>query len=495
VRFAARSVTGSAAATALAGAIGLCGCAVGPDYRRPQVATPPAYAEAASTQRTALSSGDADISAWWTQFEDPILNRLIERALVDSLTLEAAASRIREARLEEVQTAAAGYPSVSATGSALAYRSNRDSSGGAGLTLPSHLDLYSAGFDATWEVDLFGATRRAVEQARANTEASLWARRDGEVSITAEIANDYLTLRSLQARIAVATAALARQKDLFELIQARRRAGIVTDLDVHQQTTLVATSAAQIPSLDAEARSRIHALGVLLGAAPETLQGELTGGVATIPPPPPTLPLGLPSELLLRRPDIREAERRLAASNAQIGVKTASFYPKLNLVGLTSFAAMSLSDFFSSRNLMAAALGMASEPVFDAGRNRAALAAATEERTQAELAYRAAVLGALRDVEDALARHAAEESRRESLLAAVDAAHGSLAIAQDQYRTGLVTFVNVLQAQSALLNAEDQLIQSDAAVVTDLVAIYKALGGGWASERVLTVCKNNQAGC
>ena len=334
-----------------------------------------------------------------------------------------------------------------------------------------------------------------MEKARADTEASLWARRDGEVSITAEIANDYLTLRALQARIAVTTAALARQKDLFELIQARRRAGMVTDLDVHQQSTLVATSAAQIPPLDAEARAQIHALGVLLGAAPEALQDELSGGDATIPPPPPTLPLGLPSELLLRRPDIREAERRLAASNAQVGVKTASFYPKLNLVGLTSFAAMSLSDFLSSRNLMAAALGMASEPVFDAGRNRAAVSAAMEERAQAELAYRASVLGALRDVEDALARHAAEENRRVSLLAAVDAARGTLAIAQDQYRTGLVSFINVLQAQYALLNAEDQLTQSGALVVTDLVAIYKALGGGWSSQEVAPGCKNKQPGC
>jgi len=488
VRSAAKSVTGCS----LIAAVWLSGCTVGPSYRQPQIAAPPAYVEAVSTARTVVSAGDSGLSGWWAQFDDPTLTGLIDRALASSPTLEAATSRIREARLKEIETAAVEYPNVNAIGSAVTLRSNGESgssgggstssgSGGSGLVIPSRLNLYSAGFDASWEADLFGATRRAMEEATANTEANVWAKRDGEVSLTAEIANDYLMLRALQARISVGNAELERQKDLFVLIQARRTAGFVTNLDVNQQTTLVATAAAQIPQLEAEARVRIHSLGVLLGEPPEALEHELVTSVGAIPRPPPTLPLGLPSELLLRRPDIREAERRLAASNAAVGVKTAVFYPKINLIGFVGFAGLSLGDLFSGQNFLTAALGMASEPVFDAGRNRATLAEAKEERTQAELAYRIAVLGALRDVEDALARYQAEETRRESLLKSVSAADGTLAIAQDQYHTGFVTFINVLQAQYALLNAEDQLTQSDALVVTDLVAIYKALGGGWST--------------
>jgi NodT family efflux transporter outer membrane factor (OMF) lipoprotein len=470
-------------------AAGLGGCTVGPDYRRPVIATPAVYAEADAAATAPLSAEDADISAWWTRFDDPTLTRLIARALADSLTLEAAASRIRQARSQEIRVGAAAYPSISATGSALGYRSNASagssstsssggSSGGSTLALPSRLNLYSVGFDASWEVDLFGATRRAEEGARANTEAMEWARRDGEVSLTAEIASDYFALRALQARLAVSNTALDRQNDLFVLVQARRRAGFVTLLDVDQQSTLVASTAAQMPPLDAEARVRIHALGVLLGQTPEALQEELAGG-GVIPPVPAALPLGLPSELLRRRPDVRLAERRLAASSAQVGVAQASFFPKLDLLGLTSFAGMTLSHLLSSQNLMAAGVGLVSEPVFDAGRNRAAFEVAKEERVQADLAYRVAVLGALRDVEDALVRYRGEASRRESLGASVGAAQRSLSIARDQYQAGTVTFINVLQAQRALLDAQDQCIQSDALTVTDLVAVYKALGGGW----------------
>lgn len=467
-------------------AAALAACTVGPDYRQPEIATPAAFAEAAGADRTAISPADADLSAWWTQFNDPRLTSLVARALAGSPTLEQARSRVREARLKEIERGAAEYPRLSASGNAAAIRSNRPSpsrtAGGpppTGLTIPSSLNFYSAGFDASWEVDVFGGTRRAVEGAKADTAASLWARRDGEVSLAAEVANDYLTLRALQARHAIGQAELERQRDLFTLVQARRRAGFVTGLDVNQQATEVATAASQLPQLDAEAKAQIHALGVLIGETPEALTAELAPTGAAIPPPPPTLPVGLPSELLRRRPDIREAERRLAASNAQIGVATAALYPKLNLYLLPSFASMSLGDLFSSQSLTAVGLGTLSQPIFDAGRSRAAVGAAREENRQALLAYQIAVLAALRDVEDALIRYRSAESRRESLSAAVDAAQGSLTIAEDQYRTGFVTFINVLQAQNALLNARDQLTQSRAQVASDLVAIYKALGGGW----------------
>lgn len=469
-------------------------CTVGPNYRAPSLPTPSSFAEARSTTRLAITPADADLSMWWTQFGDPQLNALVTEALKDNPDIATAASRVREARGRETIASAAEYPTLSGSTNAITLNSNRPSASSAaagagssssqstlGLPIPSHLNLYSAGFDASWELDLFGGTRRSIEEARANTDAYRWAERDTRVTLVSEVANDYLTLRALQARIAVGQAELQRQKDLFTLIAARRKSGFVTDLDVNQQSTQVATAAAQIPQLDAQAKAEIHAIGVLLGQPPEALTVRLAPTGAALPPPPPTLPTGLPSELLRRRPDIREAERRLAASNAAIGVQTAALYPKVNLIGLASFAGMSLDNLFSHQNLTSIGVAMASVPIFDAGRTRASIRVAREENVQAGIAYRTTILVALREVEDALARYTAEESRRTSLTQSVESAKNSLKIAQDQYRTGFVTFINVLSAENAVLNAEDQLTQSNAQVATDLVSIYKALGGGWAS--------------
>jgi NodT family efflux transporter outer membrane factor (OMF) lipoprotein len=472
----------------------LSACTVGPNYVPPQTASPPVFAEAASTQRTAILPASADLSAWWTGLNDPILNELIRRALADNPDLQTAASRVREARQQVRITAAAELPTINGSGNAVTVNSDRKSAGAssaagstaasglAGLSIPSHLNLYSVGFDATWELDLFGGARRSIEAAKANVEAAEWARRDGQVSLMAEVANDYLTLRALQVRIAIGQAELKRQQDLFTLIRARRLSGFVTNLDVNQQTGQVAAAAAQIPQLDAQARGQIHALGVLVGQQPEYLTATLQPlppGAVALPPPPPTLPVGLPSDLLRRRPDIREAERRLAAANAEIGVQEAALYPSVNLLGLGSFAGMSLDNLFSHQNLQSVGLASVSLPIFNAGKTRASIAVAKEERTQALLNYQKTVLGAFRDVEDALARYASEDTRRTSLAQSVDAAANSLTIAQDQYKTGLVTFINVLQAENALLNSRDELAQSDAQALSDLVSVYKALGGGW----------------
>jgi outer membrane protein, multidrug efflux system len=479
------------ARVAVAAVIG--GCAVGPNYHHAPIEVPVAYKEAMSTQRTATVADAGDLSGWWSQFNDPVLDDLVRRALANSLDLQAAVSRVRAARLQERESRAAEYPTVSAAVDALTFNTNRGSgsppsgaSGSAaaapsGFTLPSHLNLFAAGLDATWELDLFGGARRSVEAAKANSEAALWSRRDGEVSLIAEVANDYLTLRAVQIRIAVGRSELDRQKGVFELISARRQAGFVTSLDVNQQTNVVETAASQLPQLEVQARVQLHSLAVLLGESPDALDELLAPTAATMPPPPPSLPTGLPSDLLRRRPDLREAERRVAASSAQIGVAVADRFPKLNLIGLASFAGTSIDRLFSSQDFATAAVGMGSAPLFDAGRRGAAAGVAREQNVQASLAYRKAVLGAIRDVEDALARYGSEETRREALARSVDAAKSSLSISQDQYKTGFVTFINVLQAENALLNAEDQLTQSDAQVLTDLVAIYKALGGGWST--------------
>lgn len=466
-------------------ALGLAACTVGPTYQKLALPTPAAFSGRATTTGAVA---DGDLAQWWRTFDDPVLNGLIQRALADNLDLETAVSRVRQARAQLTTARATEWPSVNASGNAVDFHSNHGSSGGGstgggsgalGLPIPSDLHLYSAGFDASWEVDLFGGGRRQIEAAKASVEAAQWGRRDVQVSLTAEVASDYLALRLAQARLALGREELQRQKDLYAAIAARRKTGFVTNLDVNQQTVQVETAAAQLPELEAAAQTQVHAIAILLGQTPESM-----GDLLQAPPPnptmaPPVLPPGLPSDLLQRRPDVRVAERRLAAANAQVGVQVANQFPKLNLLGLASFAGTDLSGLFSSDNLSTVGVGMLTQPIFDAGKLRAGVRAAKEERAQALLAYRKAGLAALQDVEDALSRHAADEARRASLARSLISSQNSLAIARDQYQVGLQPFIDVIQAENAELNARDQLAQADSQVQTDLVALYKALGGGW----------------
>jgi len=469
-------------------------CTVGPDYREPEFPTPPAYQDIPTAAEAPFSrpvSGQADLSQWWGQFQDAELQRLIGQALAANLDLMSAASRIRQAREQEIVQGAAGLPNVNATAAAVRLHSNSNplaklgaggnGNGGAADNAPSggtDLKLYSAGFDASWEIDVFGGVRRGVEAARANSEAALWALRDGEVSLTAEVANDYLTLRATQRRIAIVESELQRQRDTLGLISARAATGFVTELDVNQQSAQVAATAAQLPPLEAQSRALVHALSILLGQQPEAMAAELQAAGA-IPPVPASLPIGLPSDLLRRRPDVREAERRLAAATAQVGVAVAQLYPKFNLLALASFAGSSLGNLFSADNLSEAGAGLVSWPIFTGGKSQANVEISREQLNQAYLAYQQSVLKALQDSEDSLARFSAEQQRLASLQSSIAAANSSFTIAQQQYVAGLTDYLSVLTAQTTLLNLQDQVAQSQAALAADLVALYKALGGGW----------------
>jgi outer membrane protein, multidrug efflux system len=301
---------------------------------------------------------------------------------------------------------------------------------------------------------------------------------DGEVTLSAEIANDYLDLRAAQARITLLQSELRDERQLFDLVRARAQTGFVTELDVNQQRTLLESVQAQIPELDAEERAMIHALGVLLAAPPESLKDELAAA-QPIPEIPPALPPALPSDLLRRRPDIREAERKLAAATAQEGVAISDLYPKLDLIGSAAFTADTLSGLFSSRNFGTVGIGYITWPIFEAGKIRANIRSSREAGLQSYFAWRKTVLGALQDVEDALARYDDEQQHLHSLAAEENAAASSDTIARQQYANGLVTFVNVLTAETTLLSTRDQLIQSRQALARDIAALYKALGGGW----------------
>jgi multidrug efflux system outer membrane protein len=322
----------------------LSGCVVGPDYRAPKLATPPAYGELGNAQSDPLSrpvATEQDLSRWWTQLNDPMLDQLIDQALAQNLNLEAAAARLRQAREQQAVAAAAGLPHVNATAAALDMNSNSrtialpPAAAQAGLPpelhTPSHLNLYTADFDATWELDIFGGVRRSIEQAGANTDASLWQKRDAEVALTAEVAADYLSLRLAQQQISILQEQISAEQGVFTIIRQQAQTGFVTQLNVNQETAQVESLRAQIPQQQAEVRAQIHALSVLLGQAPEALDPKLspTGAIPSVPA---VLPVGLPSDLLRRRPDVRAAERQLAAATAGVGVQVANLYPKFNIL-------------------------------------------------------------------------------------------------------------------------------------------------------------------
>jgi NodT family efflux transporter outer membrane factor (OMF) lipoprotein len=472
----------------------LFGCTVGPDYKKPDMPVPASYS-APSQVQAPLSlpvAESVDLTDWWKQFHDAELESLITRALAQNPDQLTAESRVREAREQEIIAGAKGLPQVNAIGNTVHFHSNSNplaqfgggqgSGGGAASSSSStDLKLYSAGFDATWEIDIFGQVRRSVEAAEAGSEAARWQMRDGEVTLTAEIAADYVSLRADQARLAILDAEVKSQQDTLELVGARARAGFVTELDVNQQRQLLISTQAQRPSLVADMMAMRHAIAVLMGEQPGALDAELNAAVP-VPPVPPRLPVGLPSDLLRARPDIRMAERKLAQATANIGVAVADLYPKFDLLAAVTFTSSHFSNLFSGDSLGEAGAGSITWPIFHGGQIHANIRAKEEEEKQAYYAYQKAVLGGVQNAEDALVRYETEQQRFVALQEGAKTAEVSTALALQQYRSGLVIYTSVLQAQTTQLTAEDNLAQSRAALTADLVSLYKALGGGWKDE-------------
>ena len=470
----------------------LAGCTVGPDYHPPDTAMPARFSGTGSATA-------ADVAQWWHLFGDPELDHLIEQAMRDNPDVQTAASRVREARLQEIVAGAALWPSLQAndqaahthlSGNAISLGNLGTLTGGAipngGSSSLSSLGLsgtsfntYQLGFDASWELDLFGKTRRSLEASRDSTGAAIWDRRDTQVSLAAEVANTWFALHAAQARLDVAKGELARQQALLAVVRTRQSTGFVTGLDVAQQNTQVTAAAAAVPPFQAEIDTRRHALAVLVGEAPETLDLPATGGRSAAPP---AVPPGLPSDLLLRRPDIRSAERQLAAATANIGVAVADYYPQITLTASPSLISTALSNLLTwgSRNRSLSA-GLV-WPLFNAGTTKAKVGIANEHQQQALLAYRKTVLTALKDVEDALSQYQSDKDQQSALQHSLAAAGSAADVARGQYHAGLIPFSTVLTTEAALYSARDQSVQADAALNQDLVALYKALGGGWSEE-------------
>jgi outer membrane protein, multidrug efflux system len=458
----------------------LAGCAVKPGLHPHDIATPPSYAGLPATQDQSPFSApvpdEADLSRWWFQFGDVELRKLITRGLQSNLDILAAASRVREARQQEIIAGAAGLPQIDAGGFGAGAHSDakRLSTTAAG---PLRSGVFAAGFDASWEVDVFGGVRHSIEGAQATTAAAVWRMRDGEVALTAEIATNYITLRATQGHIAILRAEQEAQQGLLGAMKARAEAGFVTQLEVNQQSSLVDSTVAQIPELEGNVRALEHALAVLLAQQPAAMIPELEEARA-IPSVPSSLPVGLPSDLLRRRPDVRAAERDLGAATASVGVALSEFYPKFDLIGAVALTGSSLGG----PNLAELGIGSITWPVFHWGQTQANMQAKEEEEKQAYYAYRKAVLTALQNVEDALSRYTTEQRRLVAIERADATAEASKAIAVQQFRVGAVPYVNVLVAETNELLVRDQLVQAREVFAIDLISLYKALGGGWVTD-------------
>lgn len=475
-------------ASLLLGPVLLAGCTVGPDYAPPASTVPAAFARPA-----AGAVRDEDIARWWTSYGDAQLSALIDKGLADSPDIAIAASRVRAARLQEIVARAAGKPAINAATQVSRVEFSRNAgfaslgrifsqgngTGGQGVATPGNgISTVAIGFDASWELDLFGGDRRGVEAARARGQAALWTARDAAITLAAEIADAYFALRLDQTQIAIAEEAAARQRRGLEIAGNIARAGLSPDIDVVRQRGNLSATLARLEPLRADAELRIHALGVLTGQPPEALLGVLQAPGAAIGAPL-AIPPGLPSDLLRRRPDIRAAERRLAAATADIGVAVANLYPRFTLTGAAQLLSASLSNFISRDSVQANAAAAATFPILDWGRRKANVGLAREAREQAYADYQATVLRALRDVEDALSRLDAERRRTAVLRDSRADAERSLRAVDAQFRAGIVAQTALIDAQVRLLESSDQLAASEALMRQQTSALFKALGGGW----------------
>ena len=461
----------------------LTSCAVGPDFLHPEskvssqwLGQPPAApSETAPTAEHTLAQ-------WWTTFNDPQLTSLIERSMQANLNLRMAESRIRQARASMGIAGADLGPNVNTAASLT--RSRTPASSRSEVVTGN---LYQMGFDAGWEVDLFGGLRRGVEAAGADYEAALENRTDVLVSLSAEVASNYLNLRSLQQRLAIARENLKAQEHSTELTRQRFKAGFASKLDLVRAEALAATTAGQIPLLEAQTRQTIYSLSLLLGGEPSALLEELTPD-APLPAAQAAVPVGLPSDLLLRRPDIRRALAKMHAATARIGVAKADLFPKFTISGALGYQNANSNSLFNTASSFWSLGPALNWPLFDMGRTRANLELKKAVQEEELLAYEQTVLNALREVENALIASTKEEEHRQAMVQAVAANRSAVELATALYTAGQNDFLAVLDAQRSLYAAEDALAQSSRTVSTNLVALFKALGGGWQTEE--TVAKD-----
>jgi multidrug efflux system outer membrane protein len=457
---------------AAAAVILLSGCAVGPNYRRPDTPLDPHFANAAEP---GFAESGA-VAHYWTSFSDPALDGLIADALAHNKDLSAAEANLRASRAARRLTGFDQYPTVNL---AAGYTHNLDSQ----EQLPGvdmhdrEFDAAQGGFDGLWELDLFGRVRRNVEAARADVGAAAATLQDARVSVIAEVARDYFILRGLQDELALTQRNADNQFSSLKLTRTRLEAGRGNELDTSRAEAQWQTTVASIPSLQATIATTSYRLSVLTGRQPTALSAKLSSP-APLPALPPLNAIGTPEQLLRRRPDVRAAERRLAGATARVGVAVGDLFPKVTLVGQVGYFAPTFGDFGQSEARFFSVGPSISWAAFDLGRVRARISSAKAQTDAALAAYEGAVLGALEDTEGALISYGRAQSRRDALQVAAAASDKAADLARRRFEGGLIDFLEVLDAERTALSAELLLSQSRTDAATSLIAVYKALGAG-----------------
>ncbi|HYZ23023.1 MAG TPA: efflux transporter outer membrane subunit [Rhodopila sp.] len=486
----------------LLGCAGLSGCTMGPDFQRPGWASPASWFSGPKepvTPPPSIPVAEPIDPEWWKLFNDDELTKLERRVASENLDVKVAATRFAESRAQLVITRAPLFPSLNANAS---YTREQASNNGLFAVVPSAagakgangasgnsagglvgrglapFDLYQGGFDASWEPDLWGNVRRAVEAGTADTQAAQDAQRAALLSSLAEVARDYVQLRGVQAQLQIARENVRTAQQSLNLTQQRATGGVTTDLDVANASAQLRTTLAQIPSLEQQEAEVINALSLLLGQPPNALREELATP-HPVPPVPPRVPVGVPSELARRRPDIRQAEAQLHAATANIGVAEANFYPQLTLTGSFGLQSLTFQHAFDLASKQYAVGPGLTIPLFQGGQLRGTLQLRQAQQQEAAINYQKTVLQAWHDVDNALTAYKAEQTRRDELVRAVAENRRALSLAQSRYQQGVADFLQVLDAERSLLATQQQLATSTATVSSNLVALYKALGGGW----------------
>jgi NodT family efflux transporter outer membrane factor (OMF) lipoprotein len=474
-----RKAFASSAACAVAAT--LSACAVGPNYRAPQLPPVDEWHTPTAPGAQAPAANDATLAAWWTVLNDSTLNQLLDQAVKENKTVEQAVARVRESRARRSISTAGLFPTLDA--SAGGRNTERRSSGG----LADDFDLggsttsgesYSAGLDSRWELDLFGGQRRSIEAATASLGASEADLRDALITLIGDVALGYVNVRTTQARLSFAERNIEAQREVVDITRWRAEAGLATVLDLEQARSSYSQTLAQIPSLESSLEAAMNRLAVLTGRTPGSLHETLAERRA-IPVAPRDVVNSVPSEVLRRRPDIRSAERRLAAQTAQVGVATAAMYPSLSLSGSFGLSSRTAGDLFSS-GLETTGYGVAlNMPIFRAGALRQQVNAQNALVDQALAGYESTVLAALEEIENAMTDWANEQRRHAALVDAATSARTARELALVQYNSGLVDFQTVLTADRQLISTEDSLAVSDGELTSNLIRLYKAFGGGW----------------
>ena len=472
----ARAITLSVALSLSVG-----GCMVGPNYHPPQLSVPPAYHEQFVVE---TNEPPHALSDWWRLFNDPQLDALVQEATVANHDIRLAQARVREARAQAGVTRSALFPSVTASGDYSRQRLSQNTpdaflaqAAGQGL----RQNLFQAGLDMNWEVDIFGGNRRALEASRADLAADDETRRGVLITVIGDVGLSYLDLRGLQRQLTVARDNLRLQEQTLDLTRDRFRAGLANELDTARAEAQAANTRSSIPLIEQDIQRSIHRLSILIGKQPAELEAQLSVP-APIPPAVPGIPLGLPSDLLRQRPDIRNAERQVAAATARVGVATADLFPRFFLTGAAGLQSIKASDFFDAGSRFWSLGPSVTWPVLTFGRIRQNIKVQNAVQEQALIRYEQTVLTSLGEVEDALVACGKEQEHRQALIQSEVANRRAVELADERYRSGLVDFLNVLETQRSLLEVQDDLARSDRTIDQNLVRLYKALGGGWQSE-------------